>query len=802
MLLPRNFTYALRTLKNNPAFAAVAIATLALGIGANTAMFSIVNGVLLRQLPYPNARRIVALNTVFTEKWRAVPRLTGPDLSDIRAGAQAFDHLSYYYGGEVGVQLPDHAEFVGSNWTSPDFFAVFGISPTFGRLFQPDDAKRAAVVALPFAARNFGSGLAALGKPIHIEGQSYEIVGVVPASFHFPDQSQVWVAVPDTPEGKWSERSAFNYHAVAELKPGMSLDNANAQLRTIGARLAATYAQSNQGRSFSVVPLRDQLVGSSRTTLYFLMGAVSLLLLIACANVANLMLARATARSREMAVRAALGATRAAIIRQLLVESAVVALSGGLLGIFIAVAGVRLISGAAIEQIGLPRAGEIGISWAVLAFAFAVSLAASFLFGISPAWQASKVDFNEALKAGGRGVAGGSSRLRNALVVSQIALSFVLAISAGLLFRSFMALTNVDLGFRTESTLVMYAHDPARTLDDYLAAGRFFESAVADLRQLPGVKSGAAAMGLPAGQYGSNGNYVVDGESFQSRLTNAPHADFSLAGPGYFSTMAIPLLRGRDFTAADRYDSPYVAIISESLARQSFPGQDPLGHTIQCGLDGPPKWMTIVGVVADVHRDSPASTPGPLLYMPLLQHPYYGNEVQVVIRTDGTATSLIAPVRRKMLALNPDVATKFTTMEAMVSGTLATPRFRMFLVIGFAIIALLLAVTGMYGVMSYVTSQRIPEFGVRMALGASPRQVVLLVLRRAAVLAAIGAATGLVLAAAGGKAISSMLFGLKASDAITYSAVLLALTPLVTLAAALPAWRASRVDPLAALRQE
>jgi predicted permease len=308
-------------------------------------------------------------------------------------------------------------------------------------------------------------------------------------------------------------------------------------------------------------------------------------------------------------------------------------------------------------------------------------------------------------------------------------------------------------------------------------------------------------MGVPTGQYGSNGGYVVDGQDFRQHLGNLAQATFSLAGPGYFSTMGIPLRRGRDFNPADSYDHQFVAIISESLARQSFPGQDPIGHTIMCGLDSP-KWMTVVGVVADVRQESPASLPGPTLYMPLLQHPYHGNEVQVVMRAAVSPTSLIGPVRARMRALNPEIATRFTTMEAMVSSSIATPRLRMMLVGLFAGLALLLALAGMYGVMSYVTTQRIPEFGVRMALGASPRNVVALVLGRAAQLVVLGVAVGLALAFSGARVMNSMLFGLKATDAITYAGVLLALTPIVVVAAAIPAWRAACADPVAALRNE
>ncbi|HLW55120.1 MAG TPA: ABC transporter permease [Candidatus Angelobacter sp.] len=803
------FRYALRTLKNSPAFTAVAMLTLALGIGANTTMFSVVNGVLLRQLDYPNASRIVQLNTSFLDESRSIPRLTGPDLVDIRAGASDFEQLSFYYGGEMGVQLADHAEFVGTYFVAPNFFAVFGLAPAFGcgfesREFQGNDVPRGAVVSLPFAQRNFGSGAGALGQTLHMEGEAYTIVGVAPGSFRFPREAQVWLATSPQPGKPWGvERTAYNYRVIALLRPGASLDAANMQLGTIGLRLQKAFPDSNKKKSFLAMSLRDQLVGSVRNTLYFLMGAVSLVLLIACANVANLMMARATTRQREMAVRSALGATRAAIARQLLVESSLIALAGGAVGLLLAIAGTRILTHATSQQVGLPRLADIQVNWTVFSFAIGVSLLSSFLFGMSPAWQAAKVDLNNALKQAARGLAGSSNRLRNSLVVVQVALSFALAIGAGLLFRTFLALNSVDLGFRTESMLVMYAHDPAHTLEDYLQAGRFFENAVAEMKRVPGVTSAAAAMGVPTAEYGSNGGYTVDGQEFNVALyPRVAHANFSLSGPGYFSTMAIPLLHGRDFNATDRYDRVYVAIISESLAQQSFPGKDPIGHTIECGLDAPPRWMTIVGVVADVRQDSPASSPGPTIYMPLLQHPFYGNEVELVLRSAVAPASLIEPVRGKMLALNPQVATRFTTMQTMVSDSIATPRLRAMLVGLFAGVALLLAVAGMYGVMSNITVQRIPEFGVRMALGASPDSITRLVLSDATYTAALGAAAGLALAFAGARVMKAMLFGLQATDAVTYAAVLLGVMPIMVMAAAIPAWRAARVDPMVALRNQ
>ena len=799
MLSWADLIHALRALRKNPGFAAVAILTLALGIGANTAIFSIVRGVLLSPLPYPDPGRIVALATFFPQTGRITPRLTGGDLVDIRAGGQVFDALTSYNGGEMGVQLSGRADFIGAYMVTADFFRVFAVHPFYGRLFENSDRDRAAVVSLRFAQRNFGNGAAALGHSLRIENRSYEIVGILPAGFQVPRNAEVWASAPITPENL--NRTAYNYPTVARLKPGVTLDSAKAHLETIAARLAAATPDTNRDKSFVAIPLRDQLVGPVRTTLYLLMGAVALVLLIACTNVADLMLARATSRSRELAVRAALGAGRWHIIRPLLVESAVLALAGGASGLLLANIGTDLLFHLSSERIPLPRVSDIHIDRMVLLFAIAISLASSVIFGLVPAWQAARVDLQEALKQGGaRGLLGGrSSRLRNGLVIAQIALSFVLAVGAGLLMRSFLALNNVQLGFRSDGILVMYAHAPAGTLDEHLGIARLFERLFADLAALPGVKSVAAAMGVPSGQYGSNGSYAVEGKHIFAPGQRLPHAIFSLASPGYFETMGIPLLRGRGFSTRDDYQSGFVAMISDALARETFPNENPLGKRIQCGLDSP-NWMTIVGIVGDVRQDSPASPPAPTLYMPLKQHPFYGNELQVVLRTGVDQASLAGVVRQKVRAVDPEIAMKFTTLDTMVADSIARPRFRMFLIGAFAAIALILVMAGVYGVMSYVTAQRTSEFGLRMAMGATPRDLVGLVLKRALQLAAIGMTFGLLLSLVAGRAMNSLLFGLKPLDFATYLAVFCAVLPVVLLAALVPACRAARVDPLSSLR--
>jgi predicted permease len=804
--LSRDLRYGLRSLTTRPGFAATAIVTMALGIGATTAMFTVVDGVLLKPLRYRDADRIVAVSTLFINRGRDIPRIAGGDYLDIRADGDTFEWIASYYGGEAGVRVASRAEFVGVMLTNTEFMNVFGVRPLSGRLFNPDDAQRAAIVSLPFVARNFGDPESAIGQSLHLEDRLYTIVGVVPASFQFPERTEVWVAAARDPE--ILERTAYNNRVVAKLREGVSVDAANARLATLGLRLAVAYPNSNANKSFIVRPLREQLVAPVRTTLFVLMGAVGLVLLIACANVANLMLARGTARSRELSVLAALGAGRGRIARRLLAESLVLALAAGVLGVGIAYAGIQ---GLLMDSLGgsqgvpLPRLSDVAIDWRVLLFAFGVCCVSAAGFGLAPALQASRVNLSDALKqAGARGVIGGLESLRSTLVVAQIALSFVLVIGAGLLFRSFLTLMSAQLGFQAESVLVMYAHAPARTLDDYLRVTQFQNQLFERIRHLPGVASVAGAMGMPAGQYGSNGGYVREGQgTMRHHSGDLPQADFSLSGPGYFSTMGIPLSRGRDFTDADRHGSDPVVIVSEALVRQSFPNEDPIGQRLQCGLDAESmRWMTIVGVVGNVRQDSPASPAAAAMYMPLAQHPYRANEAQVAIRTQLEPASLIAPVTEIVRAMNPEVATKFTTMDAMVADSVADPRFRTTLAIAFAALALVLAISGVYAVVSYLTVQRTGEFAIRAALGASPGTILRLVLRNAAVLAAIGVIAGLALAIAASRVLTTMLFGLTSTDPLTYSMVIAVVLPAVLLAAALPAWLAARVDPLVALRHD
>jgi putative ABC transport system permease protein len=793
------FRQSVRALNREPGFALFAIFTLALGIGASTAMFSVFNGVLLAPVPYADPQRVVAINTRFTDTGRLGTRTTGGDWVDLAAAHEIFDQVARYAGGEIGVQLRNRAEWANVYLVSPNFFEVFRVAPVMGRLLTTTDAQRSVVVSPGFAQRAFGSVNAAVGQVLRVDSRSYEVAGVTPGDFQFPDKAEMWMADSVLPQNR--NRTAYNYKAIARLKEGLSPAAAAPRLDALSAQLAAAYPE-NRTKRFAVVPIEDTMVRTIRPTVVLLMAAVLLVLLISCTNVAHLLLARAASRAREFAVRAALGAGRARIIGQVLTESLLIGLAGGLAGMMTAYAGVRAVLWLAPED--LPRLGNVTVDWRVLGFGIGMALVSSLLFGLAPAWQASRNDVQDGLKsASSRGVLGSRSvRLRNVLVACEIALSFTLALGAGLLVRSFVALNSVSLGFRTEGILVAYAHAPADTLEKALAATRLFEHALDELGHMPGVKSAAGAMGLPAGSYGSNGKYAVDGADMQhADMGRMPDAGFRLASEHYFATLGIPLLAGREFNQRDLYDAPFVAIVSQALARKSFPNQNAIGRKILCGLDSD-KWMTIVGVVGDVRSDGPGQAPGPELYMPFQQHPWHANELQLAVRTAGPPEAMADAVVRKIRALDPEIAVKTTTMQTMVSDSIATPRFRTFLVTVFAAVALLLAMAGVYGVTAYLVAQRTSELGLRMALGSAPAGIVRLILSHAGRLAASGLLLGVALSLAGSRLLQNLLFGVQGTDLFGYASAAAAIGVITVAAAAVPAWRAARIDPAIALREE
>jgi predicted permease len=794
----QDLRFAARQLWKHPLFTLTAVVTLALGIGANTAIFTVVQSVLLAPLPYADANRIMALDTHWLDSGRTHTRVTGPDAVDVRKQTHSLETVSLYAGGEQGVQLRDHAVFTTVTAVDANFARVFGLAPMAGRVFAATETDHAALVGERFAQDNFGSTQAAIGQTVNFENMPMQITGVLPSAFNFPDKTQVWVAYPFHPETE--NRTAFNYKAVAKLRAGVSLAAARSELDAISRRLTAAYPQANKNKQMTVVPLQEELTGNARPMLLLLLAAVGVILLIACVNVTHLELARSIERQRELAVRTALGSSRWQTGRLVIAESLLVSMIGGALGVLLAGPVVQVL--VAMAPAGLPRAAEIHLNGWVLAFTLGLSLLVTVASSLIPARTASRVDPAEAMKQdSSRGMAGhGASTLRNGLVVAEIAATFVLAVGAGLLLRTLVTLTTRDLGFQTGRMLVVDADAPAHTKEDALKVIQQYDVLFPKLEALPGVEHAAAIMGLPMGTMGSNGYYNVRG-GLPVDPNHPAQSDFSVASAGYFRTMGIPMKAGRDFSSQDNYDGQFVAIISESLAKQSFGDANPIGKTIQCGLDSD-KWMTVVGVVGDVRQDSPAAKPGETLYMPMAQHPFFATEIHIILRTGVAPLSLMKPVQMEIAQANPQIATKFTTMDTMVGESIAAERFRSVLISSFAGVALLLAMLGVYGTMAYSVAQRTFEIGVRMAFGAERQAIVRMILWHAAKLACYGVALGLVLSFALTRLISSMLVGVSAFDPVSLSAAVALLMVTAAVAALFPAWRAARVDPMVALRAE
>ena len=791
--------FATRQLAKHPAFTLTATLTLALGIGANTAIFTVVQSVLLAPLPYQNADRLMVLDTHWTSNGKTTPRITGPDAADARDQAKSIEALSLYYGGNLGVQLRDHSAYSVVTLADANFWRVFQLQPVAGRLFTNADAQGAAVVSEQFARDNFGSAQAALGQVLHVESDPLQITGVLPAGFNFPGKTQVWEARP-LREPALDNRTAFNYKAVGLVRSGISFQSAQAELDALSQRLQTAHPNEDRNKQLIAQPLQQALTGDARPTLLLLWSTVGFILLIACVNVTHLQLVRSMERQREIAIRKALGSSRRQVMRPVIIESLLVSFIGGAAGALFAFPAVRVLVAMAPKE--LARADEIHLNFAVLAFTLALAVLTALVSSVLPALRAAKVDPAEALKNdSSRGIGRhGAGRLRDGLVIAEVAATFVLAMGAGLLLHTMMELMARDMGYETRQLLVVDADAPARTEEDGHRAVRQFNDIFVRLSTVPGVDHVAGVMGLPTGLYGSNGYYTVTGAG-PINISHSPYADFSVASPGYFQTMGIPMKRGRDFTSQDTFASPFVAIISESVAMQNFGNADPLGKQIQCGLDSD-KWMTVVGVVGDVRQDSPAQKPGPTLYMPMAQHPYFANQIHIVLRTAVKPLTLLNTVQQNIAQVNPAVATRYTTMDAMVNQSIAGQRFRAALLSSFAGVGLLLAMLGVYGTMAYSVAQRTFEIGIRMAFGAKKGIILRAVLEHAAKLACIGVAAGLLLSLVLARLVTGMLVGVSPMDPMSLgiAGLLLLLTALA--AAFAPGWKATHVDPMVALRND
>jgi putative ABC transport system permease protein len=797
----RDVRYAIRTLRRSPGFAAVAILTLALGIGGNTAVFSVVDAVLLKPLPYPQPDRLVTLFSIVRgqDNGPFTGQINNADFYDWQTQTTSFDAMAYFVARQTPFIVGERAEYALIGRVSGDFFKVFGAKPIAGRLLGEGDVgsgpPTVAVVNSSFARNHFGGDAEAIGRRLTVANRPLQIVGVVDAGFNFPEGTEIWGSQPLPDFTNPRTRFAMNYGAVARLKAGRRLEHAQAEMTTIASRLEHAYPDTNAGRKIVVGRLLDQMVGNVRLMLYVLLAAVGLVLLIACSNLATLFLARATARAHEINVRRALGANRARIVRQMLVEGLVFGSFSGALGLGLAFAGKAALVASVPSSV--PRLGSIAIDLRALGFTMVVSIIASLLLALAPAVQVSHMKFETGLRP--RSDTGPDARrLREGLVVLQLALAVVLLIAGGLLMRSFVALQRVPLGFQPERVLVVDAtvanSDPRR--GDTL----YYRDLLAAVTGLPGVRAAGATMVAP-GRIDASGGYWIDHIPERNELNDGASTVFSVVSPGTFQALGIPLVQGRDFDDRDVHGAPLTAMVNDALARQTPHGRDVVGHKIVCGFDSLEP-MTIVGVVADIHQAGPADQPRPECYMPYLQHQFNNSKLSLVIRTSGDPLSLANTVRGKARELAPTVPLRFTTLDALAAQNVAQPRFRAFLVAAFAAVALLLAVIGVFGVMAYTVRQRTPEIGLRVALGATSRHIRRLFFARGSALIGIGLLAGLSVSIVATRYLGTLLFTIQPTDRATYVAVAVLLTVVSLLALYIPIRRATTLNPLTALRYE
>ncbi|HKW61528.1 MAG TPA: ABC transporter permease [Candidatus Acidoferrum sp.] len=817
--LLQDLRFAFRTLRKSPGFTAISVLTLALGIGATTAIFSVVYGVLLQPLPYNQPNRLMAIYEV--NNHGAWSHLADPNFDDFRDQNHSFESIAKYNSNTASVSGTSQPTRAVTAWVTPDFFKVFRVQPILGRDFTADDNKKGAA---PVALAGYGYWKEYLGSPpdlsqahLRIGNTVYSVIGVLPAGFSFPRDTALWL--PADLDGENTSRTSHNYLAVGRLRDALTVQQASGDISAIARRIHET--SSEQGdyllKDAAVVPLQDSMTIAVRSPLFILLGAVGFLLLVACANVANLLLAQASVRERELAVRSALGAARGRLIRQFLTEAFVLSLLGGGFGVLGAYLGIAALIGFAPEN--LPRLDSVSISIPVLAFALLLATAVAAGLGAFTAVRGTSGDLRRSLEEGGRGQAGSQSsqRIGQAIVAGQIAVTLVLVIGAGLLGRSLLKVLELDPGFRVDKIIAMDVSLPWADWSDVKAkAGQaiFFSNLIDRLKQIPGVRNAGATSGLPLDEGGGlpDGQFMLmapneipknpnDLAALAQQKERLGTADFGVVTAGYFQVLQIPLIRGRIFDDHDGPDSPHVAVISESLARERWPGQDPIGHTVEFGnMDGDLRLLTIVGVVGDVHNYSLDLPPRPTVYVNLFQRP---RSAITITMLSGADTQMVTSEARRILhALNPDIPTRFRTFPQIYSASLGSRRFNVILTGFFGIAALLLATAGVYGVMAYFVSRRTREIGVRVALGAGSRQVLAMILGQGVRTILTGVIIGLACSLVLTRFLQSLLFGVTASDPLTFAVVILLLVGAALLACYIPARRATKVDPMVALRYE
>jgi putative ABC transport system permease protein len=802
--------YGARVLRKNPGFTAVAVLTLALGIGANTAIFSIVDAVLLRSLPYPDPNQLVLMFDVPLQQPEALSSISYRDFTLCREQNHVFSEIAGQAFHDLTLTGTDEPSIVNAAAVTPEIFAVLDAKPLAGRTLQPQDGNQGAA---PVAVLNenlwrsrFGSNPALIGQSITLDKRSFTVVGILPASFRYPEfapRQDVWIPVAQDPLfGPRVSQSGLPLLAgIGRLKPGVSLAQAQAEMHTLGARLAKEFPAQDSGLTIRIEPYRQAVVGNMKSALLILLGAVGLLLLIACANIANLLLSRGTSRASEIAMRIALGAGRVRIVRQLLTESALLGLLGGFAGVLLAAAiiwSLRPFLPSDVTQIG-----PIHVGGSVLAFALLLSLATVLAFGLAPALLATPSNLQKKIKdGGGRTGQRGAQHVRSFLAIAEISLATVLLVAGGLLMRSFALVTSVNPGFDPTNVIEAEVSLPQFQYSTPQQWTTFSNELLARLHAQPGLQDSALAAPLPMDRQGE--------ATFAFSIVGNPPlppgksitADYATVSPDYFHVMRIPLLRGRFFSEQDSPSNPNVAIISEALARRYFPNQDPIGRQMRFGF--PPNSNVsreIIGVVGDVRDVALSRKPGPMMYVPFAQAPLYGGEV--VVRSSASASSVAAGIRQTVRSIDKDLpVTDVESFPEAVGASVAQERFRTLLMSSFSAIALILAAVGIFGVISYSVSQRTHEIGVRIALGAQQRNVLRLILGQGTKLALLGLGAGAVAALLLTHLMASLLYGVSATDPLTFGAVGIVLLGVAVTACYIPARHAMRVDPVVALRHE
>lgn len=785
-----------RMLVKHPWFTAIAVITLALGVGANTAMFSVVYAVLLRPLSFPEPERVLSVGGWFgSDREQGV---TPADFLDYREQNRSFIQLAASISDGLSMNLSGDGapERLKGAAVTTNYLDVFGVKPFLGRSFVADEPPTSVVLSHALWTRRFGANPAIIDQQITIDGRRSTVIGVMPPGFRYPAGAEIWSTFdfPADLKSPFRSRELHFLRPIARLKAGVTLSQAQADVSTIASRLQALYPKTNTKESLFLSPLHERLVGHVRTALLTLLGAVLCVLLIASVNVASLMLARSAMRQKEIAMRAALGASRLRIVRQLLTESLLLAILGGMGGVLLAKWGVRLL--ISLSGDNLPRAGEIQLNGTVFGFALGVSILTGLFFGLAPAFQLSRQELTEALKEGGRSGGGARHRMLNLLVVAETALAVVLLLGAGLLLNSFYRLRQVSLGFDEKNLLTANISLP----NPYTASEKkiaFFSQLQARIAALPGVEAAGMVTELPLASQSSDFGFKIAGRP-EPAPGQGPNADIRNVNDEYFRAMRIPLLLGRGFTQAEVMENAKVLLISEILAKRYFAGENPIGQRISSAMLGPEPYE-VIGVVGDVRHRGPAVDVRETLYFPTLRLGW----TNLVIRTAADPASLAAAVRREVAAIDPtQPVANIKTMEQWISDSIAAPRFQTTLLGVFSTLALLLAIIGVYGVMSYAVQERTQELGVRLALGARGRNVIAMIVRQGMKIAAAGAAIGVLAALALTRFIKDLLYGVGAADPMTYTGVILSTLGVAFIACLLPAIKATKVDPMIALRRD